>query len=87
MDDSSTTVLVLSPAAETRTSKLRVNLFSPGRLRTRMRAEAMPGEDPMTLKPPEAVSPDIVRMLSPDYDETGVTFEFQSRETVRQPAP
>jgi NAD(P)-dependent dehydrogenase (short-subunit alcohol dehydrogenase family) len=70
-------------AAETRNTRLRVNLFSPGRLRTRMRAEAMPGEDPMTLDPPEAVAPDIVRMLSPDFDETGTLFDFQTREATR----
>ena len=38
-------------AAETlNTSNVRVMLVNPGPLRTRMRAEAMPGEDPMTLR-------------------------------------
>ena len=36
-------------AAETATTRVRVNLFNPGPIRTRMRAQAMPGEDPMTL--------------------------------------
>ena len=40
-------------AAETATTKLRVNMFNPGPIRTRMRAPAMPGEDPMTLDTPE----------------------------------
>jgi hypothetical protein len=52
-----------------------------------MRAEAMPGEDPMTLDPPESVAPDIVRMLSPGFEETGTLFEFQTRETTRYLAP
>ena len=40
-------------AAETATTSVRVNLFNPGPIRTRMRATAMPGEDPMTLDTPE----------------------------------
>src|SRR5690349_13043584 len=43
-------------AAETATTNVRVNLFNPGATRTRMRAAAMPGEDPMTLKTPEPVA-------------------------------
>ena len=39
-------------AAETITTPVRVNLFTPGPVRTRMRAQAMPGEDPMTLNTP-----------------------------------
>jgi len=30
-----------------------VNIFNPGPVRTRMRATAMPGEDPMTLDVPK----------------------------------
>jgi NAD(P)-dependent dehydrogenase (short-subunit alcohol dehydrogenase family) len=70
-------------AGEVRQTAVRVNLMNPGALRTAMRAQAMPGEDPATLKPPEALAPDIVRMLSPDYDDNGVLFDFPSGETVR----
>ena len=41
-------------AAETTSTPVRVNLFNPGPTRTRMRAQVMPGEDPMTLPTPEA---------------------------------
>src|SRR5499433_2705429 len=34
-------------AAETASTPIRVNLFSPGPIRTRMRATVFPGEDPM----------------------------------------
>src|SRR5262249_39398928 len=34
-------------AAETATTNVRVNVFTPGPVRTRLRAQAMPGEDPM----------------------------------------
>jgi NAD(P)-dependent dehydrogenase (short-subunit alcohol dehydrogenase family) len=63
-------------AGEVRQTKVRVNILYPGSTRTRMRAEAMPGENPETLKPPEALTEDIVRMLSPDFDETGTTFDY-----------
>src|SRR5205823_2227148 len=41
--------LVKTYAAEIATTPVRVNLFSPGPTRTRMRAQAMPGEDPQML--------------------------------------
>ena len=49
--------LVLAWAEETRTSRLRVNLFDPGVVATRLRAAAMPGEDPAVLLTPEQVAP------------------------------
>lgn len=73
--------LVRTYAAETRTSALRVNLVNPGPLRTRMRAQAMPGEDPMSLPTPEDLAPHILRLTSPDYRETGVLFDFPTGET------
>ncbi|MEE8622767.1 MAG: SDR family NAD(P)-dependent oxidoreductase, partial [Alphaproteobacteria bacterium] len=46
--------MVRTWAGEVTKTPLKVNLVDPGALRTRMRAEAYPGEDPMTLEPPEA---------------------------------
>ncbi len=51
--------LVLTWAAETRTTRLRVNLFDPGVVATRLRAQAMPGEDAATLATPDSVAPAI----------------------------
>ena len=73
--------LVRTYAAELRQTKARANLFSPGPLRTRMRAAAVPGEDPMTLQPPEAATAEIVRLLSPEFEENGVLFDFPTRRT------
>ncbi len=75
--------LVRTYAGEMVNTSVRANLLDPGALRTHMRAQAMPGEDPETLKTPDAVVPDIVRMLSPDFTETGVLFKFRSGETIR----
>ena len=64
-------------AAETATTSVRVNLFSPGPTRTRMRATAMPGEDPLSLKPPEPVAEKIVEMCLPEFRESGKTYDFR----------
>ena len=75
-------------AAETVTTSVRVMLVNPGPLRTRMRAAAMPGEDPDTLPTPEDLAPEILRMVSPDWTETGLVYDFpQGRVlTLRPPA-
>jgi NAD(P)-dependent dehydrogenase (short-subunit alcohol dehydrogenase family) len=63
-------------AAETATTNVRVNLFNPGATRTRMRAAAMPGEDPATLKTAEPVAEQIVALCLPDMAETGKVYDF-----------
>ena len=63
-------------AAETVSTAVRVNLVNPGPTRTRMRAQVMPGEDPMTLPPPEAVAEKIVALCLPDFTETGRLYDF-----------
>jgi NAD(P)-dependent dehydrogenase (short-subunit alcohol dehydrogenase family) len=73
--------LVKVYAAESRPSRLKVNLINPGPLRTRLRAVGWPGEDPTTLRPPEALVPDILRMLAPDFAGNGVRFDFPTDRT------
>ncbi len=70
-------------AAETASTNIRVNLFSPGPTRTRMRAAVFPGEDPMTLETPEQVAELIVPMCSPAWTETGKLYDYKSRTLVR----
>jgi NAD(P)-dependent dehydrogenase (short-subunit alcohol dehydrogenase family) len=75
-----------SYAAETVSTKVRVNLFSPGPTRTRMRAQAMPGEDPMTLKTADEVAQKIVELCLPDFHETGKIYDYrQGRLLSAQP--
>ena len=69
--------LVLTYAAECSGTNVKVNLLNPGPLRTRMRAKAMPGEDPAGLRPPEAVSPLIVEHLSPQCARHGELIDFR----------
>jgi NAD(P)-dependent dehydrogenase (short-subunit alcohol dehydrogenase family) len=70
--------LALTYAEETRRTNVRVNLVSPGPLRTAMRAKAMPGEDAQTLRPPDAVASAIADLLSPAETRTGESFDLRS---------
>lgn len=58
-------------AAELASTKVRVNLLSPGPIRTGMRALAFPGEDPASLPPPEAITDLFVDMASPAWTGSG----------------
>jgi len=64
-------------AAETVSTKMRVNLFNPGATRTRMRAAAMPGEDPNALKTAEPVAAQILELCLPQFQETGKLFDYR----------
>jgi NAD(P)-dependent dehydrogenase (short-subunit alcohol dehydrogenase family) len=66
-------------AAEVATTPVKVNLFNPGPTRTKMRATAMPGEDPETLPPPEAPAEKIVEMCLPSFTDSGRIYEFKTR--------
>lgn len=50
-----------------RIAKIRVAIVDPGAVRTEMRARAFPGEDPMTVKPPEVVADRIITLLQQDF--------------------
>jgi NAD(P)-dependent dehydrogenase (short-subunit alcohol dehydrogenase family) len=69
--------LALTYAAECEGTKVKVNLLNPGPLRTRMRAKAFPGEDPQSLRPPEAVVPLILDLLSPASTKNGELVSFK----------
>lgn len=70
-------VLIKTYAAECATTKVRANLFSPGPVRTGMRAKAFPGEDPMTLPTPEDVAPQIVALGLPTETRNGEIIAFK----------
>jgi NAD(P)-dependent dehydrogenase (short-subunit alcohol dehydrogenase family) len=64
-------------AAENAKTSLRVNLISPGVVRTRMRAQAMPGEDPDTLTPADAITDIFVKLAETGFTVTGRKFQAQ----------
>jgi len=79
--------LVRTYAAETATTPMRVMLVNPGPLRTRMRAAALPGEDPTTLKTPDDLAPHFVRLAAPDWSETGKIYDFPQDQLLTPQAP
>ena len=48
------------------TKRILVHVIDPGATRTRMRANAFPGEEPESVKPPEVVAKAIVERLTAD---------------------
>jgi len=54
---------------------VRVAIVNPGATRTKMRANAYPGEDPASVKPPEVVAERLVKLV-------GEQFASPHRETV-----
>jgi NAD(P)-dependent dehydrogenase (short-subunit alcohol dehydrogenase family) len=58
-------------AAEVAHTAVRVNLFNPGPIRTVMRREAFPGEDPAKQTPPEAHAESLIRLALPSYALNG----------------
>lgn len=64
-------------AAETEKTNIRVNLLDPGRVRTGMRAAAYPGEDPETVKPPEAVVDAFVDLAAAECVRHGETVRLR----------
>lgn len=66
-------------ALEVGMTPLRANLFNPGPVRTAMRAQAMPGEDPDTLPVPADVAPAILDLLSPELTRNGEIYDWPSR--------
>jgi NAD(P)-dependent dehydrogenase (short-subunit alcohol dehydrogenase family) len=80
-------VLARTYAAETERTNVRVNLFNPGATRTRMRATAMPGEDPMTLPTPEEVAETVVPLCLAEFTETGRLYDYRSRKLLSYQMP
>ncbi|MDX2222669.1 MAG: SDR family NAD(P)-dependent oxidoreductase [Rhodospirillaceae bacterium] len=58
-------------AAEVAFTKVRANIIDPGAVRTEMRAKAKPGENPLTLPTPEAITEVFVELAEPAWDRTG----------------
>jgi NAD(P)-dependent dehydrogenase (short-subunit alcohol dehydrogenase family) len=63
--------MVRTWAGEVAKTDVRVNLLDPGIVRTRMRAQAFPGEDPERLNPPEAVADAFVDLALPSCARHG----------------
>ena len=64
-------------AREAAVSGVKVAIIDPGAMRTKMRAQAMPGEDPETLPDPNELAPLLYHAVSPDYDGDAKRLVFR----------
>ena len=68
---------ILSEELE-KTSGIRVNAINPGAIRTKMRAQAYPAEDPKTLKSPKEIMNAYLFLMGKDSLEIkGKSIEAQ----------
>ena len=74
-------------AAECASTNVRVNILAPGPVRTRMRAQAMPGEDPTTVDPPDKVASHVVGLCLPSMRENGKLYSYPHRRYLDFRAP
>lgn len=68
--------LAFTYANESKVAGIKVNLVDPGPIRTGMRAQAMPGEDPMTLPTPDQMTGLFLELAAPTLEKTGECIRF-----------
>jgi NAD(P)-dependent dehydrogenase (short-subunit alcohol dehydrogenase family) len=66
--------LVRTYAGEITKTAMRANIVDPGVVRTRMRAQAFPGEDPERLPPPDAITEAFVRAAEASFTANGTVI-------------
>lgn len=76
--------MVKTYAGEVATTPVRANCFSPGPTRTKMRATAMPGEDPETLPHPDEVAAQIVPMCAASFTANATVYKFDPKGLFEQ---
>lgn len=65
-------------AAECANTNVKVNILDPGRVRTAMRAQAYPGEDPQSRPHPDDIAPYFLKLVANDCAMNGETFTVPS---------
>ncbi len=75
--------LVRGWADEIENTPVRAAIVSPGPMRTKMRAEAFPGEDPETLTSPDEIGPLIVELARADREPPKETVRFADWKAAR----
>ncbi len=70
--------LVRTWADELENTSVRAALIDPGAMRTKMRAEAMPGEDPDALPDPAEIGPMIVELAGADLGQPDAPISFSA---------
>ena len=78
--------MVRTWADELEQTQVRAVLLDPGVMRTAMRAEAMPGEDPMSLPDPSEIGPLIVELAQADLGLPLANVVFERSAPAGTPA-
>lgn len=65
-------------AAECANTNVRVNILDPGRVRTAMRAQAYPGEDPQKRPHPDEIAHHFLKLVSDDCAMNGEIYAVPS---------
>jgi NAD(P)-dependent dehydrogenase (short-subunit alcohol dehydrogenase family) len=76
--------MVKTYAGEVATTAIRANCFSPGPIRTKMRATAMPGEDPETLPHPDEVAAQLVPLCTPGFADHAAVYKYDPKGLFKQ---
>lgn len=75
--------IVKTWADELENTTVRAALIDPNAMRTKMRAEAMPGEDPMDLPEPSEIGPMIVELAQADLGQPTSSVVFSEWKAKR----
>ena len=78
--------LVRTWADELEQTKIRAVLLDPSVMRTKMRAEAMPGEDPTTLPDPSEIGPLVVELAQAELGLPTASVVFEDWKQAATPA-
>ncbi|MDO8899795.1 MAG: SDR family NAD(P)-dependent oxidoreductase [Phenylobacterium sp.] len=70
--------LVRTWADELENTQVRAALIDPGAMRTKMRAEAMPGEDPDSLPDPAEIGPMIIELATAPLGQPDKPISFSA---------
>ncbi|PZO87837.1 MAG: oxidoreductase [Micavibrio aeruginosavorus] len=65
-------------AAECANTNVKVNILDPGRVRTAMRAQAYPGENPELRPMPDEIAPHFLKLVGDDCTMNGETLAVPS---------
>ena len=77
--------LVLTYAAESANNDVKINLIDPGPIRTHMRAQAVPGEDPLILPTTAQIAPLFAEMVAPAFEKSGELVRFYDWAGIKRP--
>ncbi len=70
-------------ALEMEVTRVRVNAFSPGPARTKLRGQAMPGENPDDVPEAADVMAPMIEMCLPSFVDFGSVYRFSGQALVK----